>query len=85
MHYRKEVHANSELSANSPSDSSFVGVSSEHSNKLHYDVEEHKKLTKAILCGIVDGTLTSAFWHVEFKWERAKQPEFFTVVDPTYK
>lgn len=85
MPFRKNLSVNSEFSANSLSSDSFVGVPSEDSNKLSYDVEAHKKLTKAILCGIVDGTLTEAFRYVEFKWTKPHAPEFTTVVDPAYK
>ena len=85
MPFRKNLSVNSEFTANSLSSDSFVGVPSEDSNKLSYDVEAHKKLTKAILCGIVDGTLTDAFRFVEFKWSKPQAPEFTTVVEPAYK
>ena len=84
MSYRKTVHSGASIDANDPSDDSFQGVSSEDSNKLTYDVEAHKKLTKSILCGIVDGTLTGAFRYVQFTWTKPQAPEFTTIVDPTY-
>ena len=68
MAYRKDPNAHSELSASALSSDSFVGVPSEDSNKLTYDVEAHRKLTVSIIAGIVDGTLTDAFRYVEFKW-----------------
>ena len=79
------MRTGSEFSANELSSDSFVGVPSEDSNKLSYDVEAHQKLTKAILCGIIDGTLTDAFRFVEFKWSKPQAPELTTVVEPAYK
>ena len=70
MAYRKDPNAHSELSASALSSDSFVGIPSEDSNKLTYDPQEHKKHTKAILCGIVDGTLTPAFRYVYFVWNK---------------
>ena len=75
---------NSDIEATYPLDDTFSGVSSEDSNKLTYDVAEHKKLIKSILCGIVDGNLTTAFNYVNFTWTKPQAPEFTTIVDPTY-
>ena len=84
MAFRKDMNVNSDIDAKTPSDSSFVGVTTENSNKLSYDVEDYKKLTKDIVNGIVDGTLRAAFRFVEFKWQKPGEPEFTTVVDPQY-
>lgn len=84
MAFRKDMTANSEFSATYPIDSSFQGVSSDDPNKLHYDAEEHKKLIKGILGGIVDGSLRPAFKYVGFTWTKPNAPEFTTVMDPAY-
>ena len=84
MPFRKDMTQAEDLSASALSDSSFQGVSSEDPNKLQYDVEEHKKLIKSILGGIVDGSLRPAFKYVGFTWTKPNAPEFTTVMDPEY-
>ena len=83
MPYRKEMDSEAEITSNTPSDDSLVGLSKTEPLDSGFKFEAHKQYLKELIGGLLAAAPNATMKHVQFTWNAPDDCHLSTVADPS--